>query len=58
MSNHSFQSAKFLKEKQLEEVQQSKQESVRLARERRMMLGYFVVSLLATLLLSGALNLF
>lgn len=56
MSNISFKSAKYLKEKQLIEDQQNEDEEARLLRERRMMLGFFVVSLLATLMISGALK--
>ena len=56
MSVNNFQTASFLQEKQIEEAKQVTEHNTMVKRERRMLLGFFVISLLATLFISGALN--
>lgn len=56
MSVNNFQTAAFLQEKQVIEAQQFAEHKTQVNRERRMLLGFFVISLLATLLISGAFN--
>ncbi len=58
MSTTSFKSAQFLAEKQEQESRQFAAENLAAKRERRVLLGYFVISLLATLFISGALKVY
>jgi len=56
MSVNNFKSAAFLQKKQLQEAQEAHEHNTMVKRERRMLLGFFVISLLATLMISGALK--
>ena len=58
MSSSTFKSARFLAEKQKTEIEEVVAEEVVEKRERRVLLGFFVISLLATLIISGALKLY
>lgn len=61
MENHvtieNFKTKEWVAQVQREEVIQQIAMEKRLKKERRILLGYFVVSMLATLLISGALSL-
>jgi len=52
-----FKTKEWVAQVQREEVIQQIAMEKRLKKERRILLGYFVVSMLATLLISGALSL-
>ena len=58
MSTSTFKSAQYLAEKQLDESREAAAQNLAAQKERRMLLGYFVISLLATLFISGALKLY
>jgi len=51
-----FKSAQFLAEKQAQEAEELIEEELSTKHDRRVLLGFFVISLLATLLISSALN--
>lgn len=48
----------FLAEKQLEESRELAAQEFAAKQERRVLLGYFVISMLATLFISGALKMY
>ncbi len=56
MSVNNFQSAAFFQEKRYLELDLNVKQSSEKKRERGVLLGFFVTSLLATLYLSGAMN--
>jgi len=58
MSSSTFKSAQFLAEKQKTEIQEATALNAVEKRERGVLLGFFVISLLATLMISGALKLY
>jgi len=58
MSSSTFKSAQYLAEKQKTERQEVAVQEKAEKKERRVFLGFFVVSLLATLCISGALKIF
>lgn len=58
MSTSTFKSAQYLAEKQIVENRIEAAQNRAAQRERRMLLGFFVISMLATLFISGALNLY
>ena len=57
MSVENFRSTQYVAQAQREELIQHLANKKRLQKERRVLLGYFVVAMLATLLISGALQL-
>ena len=53
-----FKSAQFLAEKQAKEVKEVAAEKLAAKYDRRVLLGFFVISMLATLVISGALSVY
>lgn len=53
---HQMSSLKYLEEKQIEEYRQYQELHQERRRERMVLLGYVVISLICTLLISGAMN--
>lgn len=51
-----FKSAQYLAEKQANEVEEMIAEKKAAKHDRGVLLGYFVISMIATLVISGALN--
>ena len=51
-----FKSLSYFERKEYEELKLAKAESVRLKKERTIFLGFFVISLVATLMISGAMD--
>ena len=58
MSNSNLQSLSFLERKEYEELKQANSAEARRKKERIVFLGFFAISLIATLLISGAMKLF
>lgn len=58
MSNSKLESLSFLERKEYEELKHANSEETRRRKERIVFLGFFAISLIATLLISGAMNLF
>ena len=55
MAYHEIKSLSFFERKEYEELKNRVSEAARRKRERAVFLGFFVISLVATLLISGAL---
>ncbi len=58
MPASSFKTEQFLAEKQLIESRELAAQKLAAQKERRVLLGYFVIALLATLAISGALKVY
>lgn len=58
MSTSTFKTAQYLAEKQLVENREMSAQKLAEQRDRRMLLGYFVISMLAALFISGALQVY
>lgn len=56
MSCTNFQSLAFLERKEYEELKQAISEESRKKKERTVLIGFFAISLIATLMISGAMD--
>jgi hypothetical protein len=56
MSNSNLQSLSLMERKEYEELKKANSAEVKRKNERIVFLGFFAISLIATLLISGALN--
>ena len=57
MATTDLRSLSFLERKEYEELKQKQSQDSKQKKERAVFLGFFVISLIATLLISGALDL-